>query len=149
MSLPSLVEYLGQLFEFIWSEMICGNKKVAEIFSLKMEQRPTMSILGVLRETTSLLLPKSESELAHFKRSLEDPFQEFETKFSNFWPNSNLTSTTTTHLSDYLTELAERFAEIRRREILERARELVLSDYHNTMIASGDALEGKFSVFTF
>jgi len=38
-----------------------------------------------------------------------------------------------------------RYAEIRRRETLERARELVLSDYHNTMVAGGDALDDELS----
>ncbi len=34
-----------------------------------------------------------------------------------------------------------RFASQRRREVLVRAREAVLADYHNLMLASGDASE--------
>ena len=34
-----------------------------------------------------------------------------------------------------------KFGEMRRREILSRARELMLADYHNTMLGTGDALE--------
>jgi hypothetical protein len=46
-------------------------------------------------------------------------------------------------VSDVIENLPVRFAEIRRREILGRARELLLSDYHNTMLAAGDALEDE------
>ena len=34
-----------------------------------------------------------------------------------------------------------KFSDSRRKDVLVRARELVLSDYHNTMLGSGDALE--------
>ena len=34
-----------------------------------------------------------------------------------------------------------RFADMRRKEILGRGRDLLLSDYHNTMMANGDANE--------
>lgn len=40
-----------------------------------------------------------------------------------------------------LSSLRSRFAKTKRREILLRAREVVLADYHNTMLAAGDALE--------
>lgn len=45
-----------------------------------------------------------------------------------------------------LASLRSRFAKSKRREILLRAREVVLADYHNTMLATGDALEVSHSV---
>ena len=38
-------------------------------------------------------------------------------------------------------DLSQHFAHARRKQVLGRARSLVLADYHNTMLASGDALE--------
>ena len=48
-------------------------------------------------------------------------------------------------LSDYITDLPSIFADLRRREILKTAREVVLSDYHNTMLAMGDATEDELA----
>ena len=44
-------------------------------------------------------------------------------------------------LSKIIDELDVHFANGARRDMLSKARELVLSDYHNTMLASGDASE--------
>jgi len=37
------------------------------------------------------------------------------------------------------------YSDLRRKEILKLAREVVLSDYHNTMLAAGDALDDELS----
>lgn len=110
------------------------------------DQNSPYSIINMLTETTTSLLPKVEADIPSFKQSLEQPFRDFEEKLALFHflgdfagGNSNSNSLS---LSAYLSDLVARYAEIRRREILERARELVLSDYHNTMIAAGDATEG-------
>ena len=102
------------------------------------------SIVTVLMETTSLLLPKVETDIPAFKASLEQPFKEFEDKLAlfHFAESSDMKAAPSATLSWYLSDLGARYVEIRRREILERARELVLSDYHNTMIAAGDAMDG-------
>ena len=104
------------------------------------------SIVTVLMETTSSLLPKVETDIPSFKGSLEQPFKEFEEKLALFHfaadSSEGKSSSPSASLSWYLSDLGARYVEIRRREILERARELVLSDYHNTMIAAGDAMDG-------
>ena len=46
-----------------------------------------------------------------------------------------------TFLSDIVSSIHIRYAKIRRKEILTRARELLNADYHNTMLASGDMTE--------
>ena len=48
-----------------------------------------------------------------------------------------------------LASLRSRFAKSKRREILLRAREVVLSDYHNTMLAAGDALEVSIALYIY
>lgn len=41
-------------------------------------------------------------------------------------------------LSDVVADLSGKYTVMRRREILTRGRDLLLSDYHNTMLAAGD-----------
>jgi len=173
MPLPSLLESLGQVFSFLWSEILCGNEvvgertrlhtyihtyihlivaivvpfihQVAAAIGAKMNaSNSSYSIVTVLMETTSLLLPKVETDIPAFKASLEQPFKEFEDKLAlfHFAESSDVKAAPSATLSWYLSDLGARYVEIRRREILERARELVLSDYHNTMIAAGDAMDG-------
>lgn len=95
-----------------------------------------------LNSTLVSLMPKSENELAHFTKSVEKSCSDFETKMGNLgWipacdGGRGFLSTTVAHLND-------KFVEIRRRDILARARELVLSDYHNTMLGTGDAQEDE------
>ena len=43
-------------------------------------------------------------------------------------------------LTEVVRDLSSRFSTLRRREILTRARDLLLSDYHNTMLAAGDGM---------
>jgi hypothetical protein len=104
------------------------------------------SIMSLIMDATSSLLPKVEADLPNFKLNLEQSFQEFEEKFQlfHFFAEKDVNQAP---LTDFLSDLIARYAEIRRREILERARELVLSDYHNTMIAAGDAFEGAINLY--
>jgi hypothetical protein len=48
-------------------------------------------------------------------------------------------------LTEYIMKLPSIYSDLRRKEILKLAREVVLSDYHNTMLAAGDALEDDLS----
>ena len=131
--------------------------QVAAAIGAKMNaSNSSYSIVTVLMETTSLLLPKVETDIPAFKASLEQPFKEFEDKLAlfHFAESSDVKAAPSATLSWYLSDLGARYVEIRRREILERARELVLSDYHNTMIAAGDAMDGAlishmYSTLTF
>ena len=51
------------------------------------------------------------------------------------------TSENLTFLSDIVSTIHIRYAKIRRKDILTRARELLNADYHNTMLASGGMTE--------
>ena len=45
-----------------------------------------------------------------------------------------------------MNDLSTRYASMRRREVLTRVRDLLLSDYHNTMLAAGDGMR-TFMIF--
>jgi len=135
---------MSQFFVLYISTQV-ANAIGAQIIS----SNSSYSILTLLTEATSALLPKIESEIPSFKASLERPFKDFDEKLQLFLFVDESQSgklqklqSNQLSLSSYLVDLVARYAEIRRRETLERARELVLSDYHNTMIAGGDALDG-------
>lgn len=93
-------------------------------------------------------MPKNESELASFKRLLEQPCKSLEQKLemnlglSKYCAEYRISKDA---LSSHIESIPSAFAMIRRREILKQAREILLLDYHNTMIASGDALEDELS----
>lgn len=92
--------------------------------------------------TMLAILPKTEAELAQFQKSLEKPCLEFEIKMASLgWMVTEHGNSTS--LSDLVKRLNEKFVEIRRCETLSRARELVLSDYHNTMLGTGDAQDDE------
>eukprot|EP01038_Epipyxis_sp_PR26KG_P009864 gene9864-13271_t len=149
--LPQLLEYVGVTFSFIHSHVIRGNAKVADVIAKKLNAQ-NISFMSLIVSTLSCSLPKTENDLVVFRRSVETPCKEFENvmkKLSFFDQtdddNNQSQVPSMNPLSDFLENLKSRFAELRRKEILERARELVLSDYHNSMIAAGDALEDELS----
>lgn len=101
-----------------------------------------------LTETISGQMPKSESELVHYRKNLEEPCRLLQTKLQTFFSLSELA--TTLHfdsepLTNHIDNIFSIFSFIRRRDILKHAREIVMGDYHNTMIASGDVLEDELS----
>jgi hypothetical protein len=89
-------------------------------------------------------IPKSETDLQTFKRTLDDPVKGIEWKFENYFKLSRA-KINTDFLSSHMSNLQSIFSSFRRKEILKNARDLVLLDYHNTMIASGDALDDALS----
>ncbi len=98
-----------------------------------------------LTEVISSHIPKSESDLLNFKRTLDEPVKSLEWKIDTYFKISKTTRIGADFLSGYLSNMQSTFSSIRRKEILKHARDLVLLDYHNTMIASGDALEDELS----
>lgn len=114
----------------------------------KLNDEP-FSISALLIETISNQMPKIESDLQLFKKSLEEPSKTLEWKLENFFKLSRNSTAAQKISSDFLTaylqNMSSIFSSIRRKEILKHARELVLLDYHNTMIASGDAAEDELS----
>lgn len=125
---------------------------------------------ALLIKTISHSLPKVESDLNSYRKSLEGVCKSLEDKMDlfGFLPSKgknisssvsgfdkensskqnqseSSSSTSGSELTRYLSDLPAHYASIRRKEILVHAREMVLSDYHNTMVATGDACEDELS----
>jgi len=192
MPIPQLFDYVGQVFEFFWTEVVRCNDEIADSVAQKLAD-PPFALMQTLIETILHQLPKSESELSVFRRALEAPCRILENKLRNvgFAPwgeedeeeqdgdddlekennlgsadgggtNAQAASTLTRGviveckkaqsnfiplgpLSSYITDLPSIYADLRRQEVLKMARDVVLSDYHNTMMAAGDAAEDELS----
>lgn len=93
-------------------------------------------------------MPKSESEINHFRKTLEDSCRLLQGKLVSFFGLADLAPSLNIHpdaLVNHVENIVSIFSYIRRREILKHARDIVMGDYHNTMIASGDVLEDELS----
>lgn len=174
MPFPQFLDQISQSLEFFTNHVACGKNEILSLASISLGMNAPLSIMDALVETLVSLIPKVESELAGFQKSIEKPCRDFEARVKSC--GLNITSTRSpdaiqsnpskdneterekgrkggdSHTDDassdnchplvnVVSDLCGRFADARRKDILGRARELVLSDYHNTMIASGDALE--------
>ena len=90
------------------------------------------------------MVPKTETELSQFHKSIEKPCAEFESKMEHLgWLPAAEASGNGGFLTALVQRLDDSFVEIRRRDTLSRARDLVLSDYHNTMLGTGDAQDDE------
>lgn len=103
------------------------------------------NLLAALDDAISLHLPKNESDIATFKRGLEEVCRILDQRLTHTLrkgiTRNSSSSNPTDSLTEYLNNLHTTFAALRRKEILKTARDLVLLDYHNSMIGSGDVLE--------
>ena len=95
------------------------------------------------------LIPENEHKLQVFRNQLEKPIKEFEDKCAalglsiSMWntaPN-NTTKVILNPMQSIMNELDNKYCEQRRRTILAKARDCLLSDYHNSMFGTGDCLE--------
>lgn len=103
-----------------------------------------MNIESVLSHTILAMVPKTEAELSQFQKSIEKPCSDFESRMSHLgWLQPVVERQAESSLSSLVRSLNEKFVEIRRRDTLSRAREMVLSDYHNTMLGTGDAQDDE------
>ena len=157
MPIIQLLDSLNQLFSFLWIHVLCSNKLAAEAIAVRLNTAP-IALISTIIESISYQLPKSESELSAYRRSLEVPCRVFETKLYSIGlihyssTNSTTDDSIIDHdnaiigpLTEYIMKLPSIYSDLRRKEILKLAREVVLSDYHNTMLAAGDALEDDLS----
>jgi hypothetical protein len=162
MPIIHLLDSLNQLFSFMWIHVLCSNKHAAEAIAVRLNAAP-IALISTIIESISYQLPKSESELSAYRRSLEVPCRVLETKLYSFGLihyssiNNNKNNSTDDSiidhddnatigpLTEYIMKLPSIYSDLRRKEILKLAREVVLSDYHNTMLAAGDALEDDLS----
>ena len=94
----------------------------------------TSSDLSVLINPTNN--PTSKNPNTNTTASKKEP-----SKSQSAVDNSSSATSTSIMLTEVVSSLKIRYAKSRRRELLVRAREVLLADYHNTMLASGDALE--------
>jgi hypothetical protein len=83
-------------------------------------------------------------DIPSFKRGLEECCKTLDQKLNATIRKYSETNNNSI-LTDYLSNLSLVFAANRRKEILKHARDLVLLDYHNAMIGSGDVLEDELS----
>lgn len=152
-----LFDSLGHIFSFMFVEMFFGMDQLSSSIA-KALTAPPSTLLKSLFDTVIVSQPKNESDMPAYQKSLDRPIREFEKKLQTFnllsyGPEeakllqnmSNRSNYVGINASQPLTELlnhlSDRFVEMRRKDILQRARELLLADYHNVMLASGDALE--------
>jgi hypothetical protein len=92
------------------------------------------------------MIPKVETEIGTFQQSITQPCFDFEKNMTLYgYFHENVTdpklSSISVLLSKTAREISSYFLEGRRVEILAKARSLVLGDYHNTMLGTGDAQE--------
>eukprot|EP00596_Hydrurales_sp_CCMP1899_P008559 CAMPEP_0119049468 /NCGR_PEP_ID=MMETSP1177-20130426/64842_1 /TAXON_ID=2985 /ORGANISM="Ochromonas sp, Strain CCMP1899" /LENGTH=658 /DNA_ID=CAMNT_0007026749 /DNA_START=596 /DNA_END=2572 /DNA_ORIENTATION=- len=153
MPFPQLLEQISQILTFMWTEIFCGNEDIIRLASVKFfgGDLPSSPLIDTLIDTLTCLMPKNEGELTVFTKSIEKPCKDFEVKLLalGLYPsidrlksgNVSIIGKKPQSLSDVVVDMNSRFAEVRRKEILGRGRDLLLSDYHNTMLAGGDATE--------
>eukprot|EP01034_Spumella_vulgaris_P021791 gene21791-27860_t len=148
MPLPALLDCVGQLFSFFWTHVLCGNLQVAECcaqFLNNSSGTPQFCILSLLADSISTHLPKHETELVAYRRLLERHCLDLDAKFRLFGfsttGDDSKDAARVSELTTCLQSLPSIYADSRRSDILKQARDLVTADYHNTMMAAGDALE--------
>ncbi len=135
----------------MWTEVFCSADEIYECV-VQCLVSPPISIRSRLAETLIELIPKVETDLNTFQKLVEQPCIEFETKLAGYGfqdtssvnidgVNEEAASNTSSTLVEIMKSLKMRFAKSKRKEILGQARAIVLADYHNTMLASGDVLE--------
>jgi hypothetical protein len=169
MPLPALLDCIDQVFSFLWAEVLCGNIEVftcfvnnsmivtfgmqiqvAECvshFLNNSDNTPQFCVTALLANSISSHLPKHENDLAAYRRQLERPCADLDAKFRLFGFDSGESSSRDepSVLTTCLQNLASIYADSRRSDILRQARDIVTADYHNTMMATGDALEDDSS----
>lgn len=118
-------------------------------------QNKPLALGNTLCNALSGLIPESEYHLSGFKSSVEKPCREFEEKLKTVCKFPLVTvATATLHkngpsggsdgstpLSLIVQEIDNKYCENRRKSILNKARTMLLADYHNIMYGTGDALE--------
>jgi hypothetical protein len=151
---PHLLSQIGQVMDFFSTEILCSNIDILSSASKTLSSEP-ISFIDTMISTLLSFIPKSESELLNFQKLIEKPCKEFESRLISFGfevfesfnsdisssQNVSLDKNDNLHLSKVVVDLIGLFADARRKDILSRARELLLCDYHNTMLAAGDAAE--------
>lgn len=150
MPFPQLLEQISQILSFMWTEVFCGNEDIIQIASAKFygdhNNPSSFSITEILVDTLTSLMPKNEGDLIVFQRIIEKPCKDFEVKLLalGLYPSveapksvptsgSIITGKKSQSLSDVVVDMNSRFADVRRKEILGRGRDLLLSGKNGTV----------------
>lgn len=153
---PSLLEQLIIILSFVYAEALNANDELAKLLSQTLQLQP-VCFGSKLHNTLLAVLPKTEAEVLNLQRNLEKPCRDFQKKLYTMnladvliiAPGEGGTRTSEASLESdaslasallqTVVDLPILFAESRRKELLFQAREMLLSDYHNCMLATGDA----------
>lgn len=146
MPVHDLFELLSQIFAFTFQEAFCALDEAASVFGKRLFDEP-YSFVKVLTTSVANHLPKTEGELTSYRRGLEEPARSLQTKLTTYFGlgSGNGSEEEGGGLTQAIENINATFSYIRRRDILKYARDLVIADYHNTMVASGDALEDELA----
>jgi hypothetical protein len=139
-----LMDFLGQVLSFLWSEVFCAHEDVIELMCIALYNNPTYSLRTILEDTIMHHLPRLESEVAGYQRLLDKPARDLQQKLKTLrlLPLGEDTAEVG-FLVSIISELTAKFITERRKDVLSRARDIILADYHNVMSASGDAQEDE------
>ena len=133
-----LLEQISASLHFLYTELLCCNQHMAELTATGLSTK--IPLMSHLVNTVMLMMPKLESDLSAFQKPFEKSFKEFESKLYSCEVFGEILLGNTS-LKELVEDIPGQFARVRRRDTLVRARELILADYHNTMLGSGNALD--------
>lgn len=155
-SVLNMLELLSTLLNFLWDEsfqkLVALTPNIRKAFS-----QPSQSLVRGIYDIVLHSIPKLESELFNYRKSMEKPLKELETRMTGYGiipsesSDESLDSSDSRYqgissrqpISFLLEHLQNSFLDMRRKDIIGRAREYLTADYHNIMMASGDALEDE------
>ena len=139
LSYPVFLERVLQVLTFTWTQALCEDERLGiKAASVLNEASGPVGFLDALGSVLRELLPRAEADLAAFQRLVLLPCREVEARLSGLgsFGEKLLCAGGVSPLAENVHAL---YTEARRRAVLSQARELVLADYHNAMIACGDA----------
>lgn len=147
MHVSDLLDSLAQIFGFLWSEVFVFHDKSIET-AISLLTSSKINVYKMLINCITTNIPKNEADLPNFRKNLENHCINFDKKlkFDNKTESEKMgIEEEISPLIELLNDLISVYSDLRRREILQQARELVVADYHNTMVAVGDASEDELS----
>jgi len=149
MPLPAFLEHLAIVLTFLWTQVLCEDDCLAPCAAACLDSGAGAGpvsgsgagLNSALGHTLKELVPKNEADLVAFQRGLERQCTDFDVKLGSLglFGEQLVATDAGLRLPDLARRLPALFTEVRRRSLLAEARALVLADYHNTMLTSGDA----------
>lgn len=160
MPVPLFLDHISHILGFVFAEVLGGIDSVAQ-FTAAAFLSPKHLLVPAIIDVVVNAQPTSKQEMTTFRKSIDKPLKELEKKLitCNFYGPitkdelSNMRKsgiqynvlTAKEPFTALLDNLDDTLNAIRRRDILSKGREYIIADYHNVMIASGDASEDEVS----